>query len=152
MNINFNNYEYDGAWFGNEIVDFNGDLVDVEVQINAYDEIIIPESSKNTLLGFLNMLNNYIPKIEKAVFEYYCTLRAELGYDVEANDDYPELSNSKEILNMITLIGITVPDQDHHNEAAISLVFDCTWEEEHGLGIRFIGEDIVEVGFQDVAL
>lgn len=152
MKINFDNYEYDGAWFGNETVTFNGQQFYVDVQIDGYDEIVIPESSKNALLNFLDKLNSYIPKIQEAVFEYYCELRDRLGYDVEVNDDYPDLSNSEEILNMITLIGITVPDQDDYDEDAISLVFDCTWEVEHGLGICFIGDDINEVGFQDVAL
>ena len=152
MNINFDNYEYDGAWFGNEKVVFNGQPFDVEIQIDGYDDIVIPESSKIALSDFLDKLNDYTAKIEKAVFEYYCTLRIELGYDREFNDDFPALSQSEEVLEMITLIGITVPDQDDYDEAAVSLVFDCTWEEEHGLGICFIGEEIDEVGFQDIAL
>lgn len=74
------------------------------------------------------------------------------GYTDEINVDYPVLSKPKEILKMITLIGITVPDQSEYNEAAVSLVFNCTWDKENGVGIFFIGEDIDDVGFQDIAL
>ena len=152
MNINFENYEYDGAWYGNETINFNGKEFNVNIQIDDYDGIMVPESSQKALLSFLGNSNDYLSKIKETVFEYYCELRADLGYDTEENVDYPEVSSSEEILNMITLIGITIPDQDDYDEDAVSLIFDCTWEEEHGLGIRFIGEDIVEVGFQDIAL
>ena len=152
MNIDFNNYEYDGAWFGNETVNFNGKDFYVDVQIDDYDDVMVPECSQKALLNFLDNLNGYLPKIKEAVFEYYCELRAELGYDVEVDDDYPEVSSSDEILNMITLVGITVPDQDDYDDEAVSLVFDCTWDAENGLGICFIGDDIDEIGFQDVAL
>ncbi len=152
MNINFENYKYNGAWYGTEKVDFNGQSFDVDVQIDGYDESMIPESGKNAFLDFLNKLNNYTVKIAEAVFQYYCEMRDELGYSDEVNVDYPSLSKPKEILNMITLIGITVPDQDDYDEEAVSLVFNCTWDKENGVGICFIGEDIDDVGFQDIAL
>lgn len=152
MNINFENYEYNGAWYGMEKVDFNGQRFDVDVQIDGYDESIIPESGKNALLDFLNNLNNYTAKIAEAVFKYYCARRDELGYSDEVNADYPALSKPKEILKRITLIGITVPDQEDYDEAAVSLVFNCTWDQENGVGICFIGEDIDDIGFQDIAL
>lgn len=152
MNINFENYEYKGAWYGREKAEFNGQSFDVDVQIDGYDENIIPESGKSVLTDFLNRLNGYTEKIAEAVFQYYCVRREELGYSDEFNADYPELSEPEEILNMITLIGITVPDQDDYDEAAVSLVFNCTWDTENGAGIRFIGDNIVDVGFQDTAL
>lgn len=152
MNVNFENYEYNGAWYGTEKVDFNGQSFDVDVQINGYDESMIPESGKNAFLDFLNKLNNYTVKIAEAVFQYYCEMRDELGYSDEVNADYPALSKPKEILKGITLIGITVPDQEDYDEEAVSLVFNCTWDKENDVGICFIGEDIDDVGFQDIAL
>lgn len=152
MNINFENYEYNGAWYGREKLEFNGQSFDVDVQIDGYDENIIPESGKIVLMDFLNKLNGYTEKIAEAVFQYYCVRREELGYSNEFNADYPALSKSEEILKMITLIGITVPDQDDYDEAAVSLVFNCTWDKENGVGLCFIGEDIDDVGFQDIAV
>lgn len=152
MNINFENYIYNGAWYGTEKVEFNGQSFDVDVQIDGYDESIIPESGKSVFLNFLHKLNGYTAKIAEAVFQYYCVRREELGYLDEFNADYPAISKSEEILKMITLIGITVPDQDDYDEAAISLVFNCTWDKENGVGICFIGEDIDDIGFQDIAM
>lgn len=152
MNIDFENYIYNGAWYGTEKVEFNGQSFDVDVQIDGYDESIIPESGKSVFLNFLHKLNGYTAKIAEAVFQYYCVRREELGYSDEFNADYSAISKSEEILKMITLIGITVPDQDDYDEAAVSLVFNCTWDKENGVGICFIGEDIDDVGFQDIAM
>ena len=38
MNIDFENYEYDDAWFGKEEVSFNGHTYEVDVQIDSDDE------------------------------------------------------------------------------------------------------------------
>lgn len=152
MNINFENYIYNGAWYGTEKVEFNGQNFDVDVQIDGYDESIIPESGKSVFLNFLHKLNGYTAKIAEAVFQYYCVRREELGYSYEFNADYPAISKSEKILKMITLIGITVPDQDDYDEATVSLVFNCTWDKENGVGICFIGEDIDDIGFQDIAM
>ena len=86
------------------------------------------------------------------MFEYYCARREELGYADEANADYPALGEANELWKMITLIGINVPDQDDYDEAAISLVFDCTWDQENGVGVCFIEENIDDIGFQDIAM
>ena len=152
MNINFNNYNYNGAWYGKEKVNFNGKNIEIDVQIDGYDEDIIPENSKIVLHCFLDNFNNKIDKIVEATFEYYCSRKDELGYSDEESIDFPTLGTPNEILEMITLIGITIPDQDYYNEAAVSLIFNCTWDKENGMGICFVGEYIDEIGFQDVAL
>ena len=90
--------------------------------------------------------------IAEAVFKYYQERREELGYSDEMNIDYPEIREATSILDMLTLIGITIPDQDGYTEEAVSLVFNCTWDKENGVGICFVGQNIEEVGFQDIAL
>ena len=62
MNIQFEDYQYNGAWFGRETAAFNGQCYDVDVQIDGYDETIIPESGKKVFLDFLNRLNQYTEK------------------------------------------------------------------------------------------
>ncbi|WP_391509674.1 DUF6985 domain-containing protein, partial [Bacillus paramycoides] len=34
----------------------------------------------------------------------------------------------------------------------VGVSFDCSWDEENGLGIRLINERADEVGYQDVAI
>ncbi|HDR7642758.1 DUF6985 domain-containing protein [Bacillus wiedmannii] len=34
----------------------------------------------------------------------------------------------------------------------VGVSFDCSWDEENGLGIRLINERVDEVGYQDVAI
>lgn len=83
---------------GTEKIEFNGQSFDVYVQIDGYDENIIPESGKSVFLEFLNRLNEYTAKIAEAVFQYYCMRREELGYSDEFNADYPALNSSEEIM------------------------------------------------------
>ena len=152
MNIKFDNYKYNGAWYGKEEVEFNGQQAVIDIQIDGYDDVVIPRKSQNALLNFLDTLNDKTYIIAEAVFKYYQERREELGYSDEMNIDYPEIREATSILDMLTLIGITIPDQDGYTEEAVSLVFNCTWDKENGVGICFVGQNIVEVGFQDIAL
>ncbi len=152
MDINFENYEYNGAWYGRERISFNGSFFDIDVQMDSDDENLIPEASKEVLIDFINKLDDYTLRIAESILDYYANRREELGYSVEMNIDYPEVDSAEEILNMITLIGITIPDQDDYDEPAVSLVFNCTWDKENGVGVCLLGENIDDVGFQDIAL
>ena len=76
----------------------------------------------------------------------------ELGYDDETNDDYPYIENEDVLLNYITLVGIKVPYAEIYGGRSIGLSFDCSWDEENGLGIRLNNEEVIDVGFQDIAI
>ena len=148
----FDGFEYYGAWFKKMSVIFSGAEVEVDIQINGYDDEEIPAEGKSALLLFLNSLDKYLPIILEGIFEYYQCKREELGYDIEKNSDYPEFNNHDQILKTIQLIGITVPDQDDYSEHAVFLVFNCNWDKENGIGMCLVGDTIEEVGNQGIAL
>lgn len=152
MNIDFENYEYDDAWFGKEDVSFNGHTYEVDVQIDSDDEENIPDDAKEVLSDLLNDMENYTSKIAESILDYYNDRREELGYSYEENPDYPEVDSDEEILDTLTLIGITIPEQDDYDDTAFSLVFDCTWDKENGVGVCFEGGEVEDVGFQGIAL
>ena len=152
MSIVNKNYEYDGAWFGKEKVSFNGRVYEVDVQIDSDDEDMIPENAKEVLTDLLNNMENYTSQVAESILDYYNDRRDELGYSDVENPDYPEIDTAEEILDMVSLIGITVPDQDDYDDTAFSLVFDCTWDKENGVGVCFEGGEVEDVGFQGIAL
>ena len=82
---------------------------------------------------------------------YYNKIKHQYGYDAENNDDYPYIKDSKELISMIDLFGITLPYPENSNDRCISLVFNCTWDLENGVGVRLSNEKVIEVGFQDIA-
>ncbi len=152
MNNIFDGFEFDGAWFGETTVNFAGKDVDIEIEIDGYDDVKIPENSKTALLSFLEDMDNIMPAVIESIFEYYHITRKELGYDMEYNPDYSDYKSCEEILQTLQLVQITVPDQDDYSEPAISLVFECDWDEEEGVGVCLVGNKVDEVGQQGIAL
>ncbi len=122
------------------------------MQIDSDDEDMIPDNAKEVLTDLLNNMEKYTSKVADSILDYYNDRRDELGYSDEENPDYPEIDTAEEILDMVSLIGITVPDQDDYDDTAFSLVFDCTWDKENGVGVCFEGGEVEDVGFQDIAL
>lgn len=152
MNNVFDGFEYYGAWFKKMRVTFAGAEVEVDVQINGYDEEEIPDKGKSALISFLDNMDKSISTILEGILEYYQGKREELGYTIEKNSEYPEFKNCNQILETLQLIGITVPDQDEYSERAVFLVFNCNWDQENGIGICLVGDAIEEVGIQGIAL
>lgn len=122
------------------------------MQIDSDDEGMIPDNAKEVLTDLLNNMENYTSKVADSILDYYNDRRDELGYSDEENPDYPEIDTAEEILDMVSLIGITVPDQDDYDDTAFSLVFDCIWDKENGVGLCLEGGEVEDVGFQDIAL
>lgn len=53
---------------------------------------------------------------------------------------------------MVSIEQIFIPVNTKPDMREIGFLGECSWEPEHGLGIRFINEIITEVGFQDILL
>lgn len=90
--------------------------------------------------------------ILQPILNYYKQKRHELGYDVVFNEDYPLIETIDQLIEHITLVGISVPYDFLRDGRDIGVSFDCSWDEESGLGIRLINEKVDEVGYQDVAI
>ena len=46
---------------------------------------------------------------------------------------------------------MVIPEDGIFDGRCACLAFSCSWDEENGLGIRFVNEEIDEIGYQDVA-
>jgi len=57
----------------------------------------------------------------------------------------------EQMLKMINMTGITVPYEEVFSGRDIGITFDCSWDNENGLGLRLINEEIFRIGYQDVA-
>jgi hypothetical protein len=91
-----------------------------------------------------------IPTIETAIFNYYnqvvSTYRQAIGPRF-ADKMAPILESPSEIWSLLSDPGILIlPNAEH--ELRITLLWECTWDVEHGLQAELRGKQVTQVGIQ----
>jgi hypothetical protein len=66
-------------------------------------------------------------------------------------DDLPPVASADGLLPLISIRFINVHQISKDGEPYVGFEFDCTWDEEHGLGVLMHGTRVVEVGGADTA-
>ena len=95
---------------------------------------------------FLENYTQYRQLLLKPIFDYYQECRDEWG-NVEPDDElYPEVKDMNKMYEMVSLNGVIVYDEAYYGKRIMSLFYDCTWNEEEGMGIRIaLGNNVSEV-------
>lgn len=144
------NYEY--IWSKQSKINFFDSEVDVVILIDGEQDESFELGQYDAYKILIKNWNVIHETFLDFILEYYINKRRELGYDVEINENYPEISTKEDILKYITLVGINVPYEGLYGGRSIGISFDCSWDSENGLGLRLCDEKVVEVGYQDIAI
>lgn len=148
----FGELDYELTWFSYTTIEFCGKGTGIVLLIDGEEDGKFDEEQNmayNTLMQKWEQLQY---DILQPILAYYQQKRHELGYDVEYNEGYPVIETIDELLERITLVGIVIQYGDIYEERDIGLIFDCTWDEENGLGIRLLDEQVKAIGYQDTAM
>lgn len=103
----------------------------------------VDKSQHEMLMTFLENQERFRKEMEEAIQSY-------LHHDVKKlmePSEYNELMNENSN-ELVLLHHVHVPHQDNRN---IGFEFECSWDVEHGFGIKYNGESISKVGAADVA-
>lgn len=148
----FGEIEYDYIWSRRSKIKFFNNEVDIMLMIAGDDDGQFEDGQYDSYQALINKWNEIQETFLEPILEYYKEKRKELGYDIQLNKNYPEIKSTKELLNYITLVGIKVPYADIYGGRSIGISFDCSWDEENGLGLRLNNEEVIDVGYQDIAI
>lgn len=148
----FGKIEYEYFWSRNSKINFLNKEVDIMLIIAGDDDGKFEDGQYEAYQVLINYWNDIQEMLLKSILDYYKEKRKELGYDIEFNECYPEIKLTKELLDYITLVGIKVPYANIYGGRSIGISFDCTWDEENGVGVRLNNEQVIEVGYQDLAI
>lgn len=155
MSVNdtvFGELDYELTWFRYTTIEFCGKKADIALLIDGEEDGRFDEEQYIAYKALMQNWEELQYSLLQPILEYYQQKRYELGYDIEYNENYPAIETMEQLLEKINLVGITVPYGDIYEERDIGLSFDCTWDEENGLGIRLLDEQVNTVGYQDVAI
>jgi hypothetical protein len=93
------------------------------------------------------------PRVYQAILEYYQSIVDE--YQEMFSPDFlhlaPDVATVGELHRVVTPEAVLVDDYDPA-QPEIGLLFHCTWDDSHGLGVRVLGDTVLELGPQDICL
>jgi hypothetical protein len=134
-------------WFGAlEIVDVifeheTRDQPPTERQIDAF-------------CRFASNRDPFFKSLEGKLFKYFNDARQESNLHQDMIERlFPHLDEPRQLKSLIELRSILVSYYD--GEAwcdYIGLLMECSWEVEHGLGVKVVDGQVQEIGLQDIVL
>ena len=153
MKIDYSTFKRGMNYHGKVTVTEDGVPKTITAQLQPDDEGEIHDSQKETLEMFLDNYPEYKQILLKSIFEYYQSCRDEWG-DVEPDDElFPEVKDMDKISEMISFRGLIVLDEAYSGKRAISLFYNCTWDEEEGMGIRIaLGDSVSEFRVTEIGI
>lgn len=148
------NIEHDEFWTRKYETIFLGNIVKGELTIRGEIDEEIEKLQIEAFEQFSLNEKEIILNVEEKIFEYYCDIveeyRDRLG---ESADQYaPIIKEKQELENLLEFEAVYIPYSFNEDERVVGLLFESKWEPEHGLGVKIVNEEIVELGFQDIVL
>ncbi|MEW4228578.1 DUF2004 domain-containing protein [Priestia megaterium] len=150
MKINdavFGELEYNYGWVKYTTIEFCGKEAEIALMVKGEEDGKFDEEQYSAYNSLVQNWEQLQQGFLQAILDYYKLERQELGYDIEVNENYPQIETTNQLLEMITLVGIVVPYGDINEDRDIAITFDCTWDTENGLGLRLLNEKVTEVGY-----
>lgn len=148
----FGDLDYNYSWSKDTTILFFGRETDITLMIDGEEDGEFDEEQYAAYQALMKRWEQVQESFLKPIFEYYRQKRHELGYDIARNENYPLVETADQILEMISLDGIVVPYGDIREGRDIGILFNCTWDQENGLGLRLLNEEVVDVGYQDIVI
>jgi hypothetical protein len=127
---------------------FNYDLQALRVSLG--EEMKWDKAAEATVDQFLIDWPLIRPAVLQATFKHYKKIYPELMQIVGESDEYaftmPKPTSPEVVADLFTITAIYL-----HQDGSIGLGGHCTWDEEHGYGVRIKNGKIVEVGHESDA-
>lgn len=90
--------------------------------------------------------------ILEQILLFYPNWQEEFGYEDDDKDDYmPDIYEKWQFKKLIFPVKIFIHDVSKDDMPYIGIQFNCTWDDEHGLGIMCHNKRILKIGGADVA-
>lgn len=136
MNIDYSRFERGVHFYRYMKIDEINPEREICVQLEPTEEGELPECEKETLEIFLENYKTYEPILLRAAFEYYQNSRDAWGAVTDDDPKFPKVSDIGTLSGMIAMHGLMVRDEAWFGKRKISLFYNCTWDEEEGMGIE----------------
>jgi hypothetical protein len=151
----FGEISYDLYWSGQQKIKMFGKDKVIILSVDGNEEGEFHDAQKEAYTNLIGNMDDIMTKVEEAIFDYYQEVYMdyrEMVGEEEADKIAPIIENKEELDHLIEPTQLIIRRVRKNGVRRIGLLFNCTWEIEHGLAVKIEDEEIVEVGFQDIVL
>jgi len=153
----FGELTYNYCWEGKTVLNIFGTDQEVFLLINGNEGEEITANQKQAYIGFQQNSAELMRKTENAIFNYYLDVfqdyQARLQDAELIKKNAPTITRVDELIDLLKAQTLLI-DYDFCDGKPIrmGILFECTWEPEHGVAVRIENGQIVETGFQDIVI
>lgn len=150
----FGTLQYECNWETIYTINIFNRKIDVILSVEGEEDEEIEEGQKNSFIDFEKNIDAIIIDVEYKLFEYYKKNYMEFkeGIDEEFwEQKVPDIKEKEELGNYVKPYMIRFPYTFDRNVKVYGIIFDCPWEDEAGIAVKFKNGQI-EVGFDDIIL
>lgn len=151
----FGHLSYDLYWTREIKVNIFNHEKTVILSIYGEEDGLFLKSQEDAYTNFILNMDTIMKDAEVKIFEYYqeiCMEYREMVGVEDADKIAPIIHDKAEMKDLVTLEEIVINRAIVKNIREVGLLFECTWEEEHGMGVKIENEQITEVEYQDIVL
>lgn len=146
----FGELNYEFGWNGTVLLDCFGKKETVDFTVYGEEESDITDYQRKCFTAFLEAWNGIQNEVLTQICSYYENLIRELGYGDGPNPQYPLLKDPEKMKELIHLDLILINEEGIYEGRCVGLAFSCTWDDENGLGVLLLNEQVKEIGYQDI--
>ena len=150
----FGKLDFDNDWCRPFVIKFFGREQRCKLIVHGDESDEIELGQRQSFAEFDRAKHNLMETVPQAILSYYMTILPELRarYGESADVEAPTVVDPEQLEGTLNLKAVYVPYSFDRGKRVVSLLIDCSWMPEHGLAVRFVNEEVVEVGPQDIAL
>jgi hypothetical protein len=128
---------------------------DLKLVLNIGGDCIVDEITDIHENGYRYLLDNQVDILRiviDEIYSHYARWQEEYGYDEEEKRlIMPNMNDKQGLREILKPIRIFILDIESGGLPYIGIEFQCSWDEEHGLGVMFHENRVVEIGGADTA-
>lgn len=138
---------YNESWDRKESLRIFEQDYNVELRVYAEEDEEATDIQREAYLLFKN--NFDIRKVEDGIFDYYQKEVCEEYRKIlkeQADELAPIINDKKELTKLITPTDLIIFYCDDCRE--VGILFECSWDNDAGLGVLIINEEVETIGVQ----
>lgn len=152
----FGEIVYEDLWIGTTEITMFEKKQKILLNIYGEENEEITPNQRDAFSQFHANMINIVKESEVEIFNYYLEnfedYRSMQSDSEEVEKIAPKISSIEELGKLVTPTILLIRYDFEDGVRRVGILYDCSWEPEHGLGISIEDEKVVEIGLQDIVL